>query len=204
MASETSRFSVLEAYAPQLILVGAVLYAVFVASEILVTYTGTAIPQDTTFASIGGNLVVLGLLGLYPVLAERRPYLARAAAVLAIIAVIAWSIVILGTAILEPFGIVTDPPDAVVLLPLVGMATLYSAYALLGIAVLLDDDHPRAIGVLLLVATVSVPLVRVLLTGLPNFTANVVNLLAYLAIGVILLTADGPTDDTQPPTDTPA
>jgi hypothetical protein len=204
MASETSRFRTLEAYAPQLILVGAVLYAVFVASEILVTYSGTSIPQDTTFASVGGNLVVLGLLGLYPVLVERRPYLSRAAAVLAVIAVIAWSIVVLGTAFLEPLGIVTEPPDAVALLPLVGMATLYLAYALLGIAVLLVADPPRAIGVLLLVAAVSVPLVRVVLTGLPNFTANVVNLLAYIAIGVLLLTADVPTHGVEPPADTPA
>ncbi len=204
MASETGRFRTLEEYAPELILVGAVLYAVFVASEILVTYSGTSIPQDTTFASVGGNLVVLGLLGLYPVLVERRPYLSRTAAVLAVIAVIAWSIVVLGTGILKPLGMLTETPGPLALTPLVGMATLYAAYALLGTVVLLVDVHPRAIGVLLLVAAVSVPLVRLVLTGLPNFTANVVNLLAYIAIGVILLTAEAPTDVVEPPADTPA
>ncbi len=204
MASEAGRLRTLEEYAPELILVGAVLYAVFVASEILVTYSGTSIPQDTTFASVGGNLVVLGLLGLYPVLVERRPYLSRAAAVLAVIAVISWSIVVLGTGILKPLGILTETPGPLALTPLVGMATLYSAYALLGIAVLLVDVHPRAVGVLLLVAAVSVPLVRLVLTGLPNFAANVVNLLAYIGIGVVLLTADVPTDGVEPPADTPA
>ncbi|WP_276253065.1 hypothetical protein [Halomontanus rarus] len=204
MASETGRFRTLEVYAPELILVGAVLYAVFVASEILVTYSGTAIPQDTTFASVGGNLVVIGLLGFYPVLVERRPYLSRAAVILAVIAVIAWSIVVLGTGILKPLGILTEPPGPLALTPLVGMATLYSAYALLGIAVLLVDAHPRTVGVLLLVAAVSVPLVRLVLTGLPNFVANVVNLLAYIGIGVVLLTADVPTDGVEPLADTPA
>lgn len=204
MASETGRFRTLEEHAPKLILVGAALYAVFVASEILVTYSGTSIPQDTTFASVGGNLVVLGLLGLYPALVKRRPYLSRAAAALAVIAVISWSIVVLGDGILEPLGILSGPPGPLALTPIVGLATLYSAYALLGITVLLVDAHPRAVGVLLLVAAVSVPLVRLVLAGLPNFTANVVNLLVYIAIGYILLTAGVPTDKVESPADTPA
>lgn len=204
MAAETGRLRTLEEYAPELILVGAVLYAVFVVSEILVTYSGTSIPQDTTFASVGGNLVVLGLLGLYPVLVRRRPYLSRAAAVLAVVAVISWSIVVLGTGILKPLGILTEPPGPLALTPIVGMVTLYSAYALLGIDVLLVDIHPRAVGVLLLVAAVSVPLVRLVLTGLPNFAANVVNLLAYIAIGVVLLNAEIPADGVEPPAETPA
>lgn len=203
VTSETGRFRTFEEYAPELILVGAVLYAVFVASEILVTYSGTSIPQDTTFASIGGNLVVLGLLGLYPALAKQRPYLSRAAAILALIAVISWSIIVVGDGILEPLGILSEPPGPLALTPIVGLVTLYSAYALLGIAVLLVDAHPRAIGVLLLVAAVSVPLVRLVLTGLPTFTANVVNLLVYIAIGVLLLTTDVPTEGVEPPADTP-
>ena len=204
MPSENGTLELLEAKSPTFFLVGGALYAVFVANQVLTTYTGTSYWFASTFAWASWILVPFGLLGAYPVLVERRPYLSRAAAVLAVTAVIAWSIVVLGTAILEPLGIVTEPPDAVALLPLVGMATLYTGYALLGIAVLLVDNHPRAIGVLLLVTAVSVPLVRVVLTGLPNFTANVVNLLAYIAIGVVLLTVDVPTHGVESPADTPA
>lgn len=204
MASETGRFRTLEEHAPELILVGAALYAVFVASEILVTYSGTSIPQDTTFASLATILIPLGLLGLYPGLAKRRPYLSRVSAVLIVIAALCWTILVVGAGILEPLGVLTEPPGPLALTPFVGMATLYIGYALFGITFLLADIHPKAVGGLLLVAAVSVPLVWFVLTGLPNFTANVVNLLVYVAIGYILLTTGAPTDGVEPPADTPA
>jgi len=201
MASEPGRLRSLEANAPNLFLVGAALYAVFVASEILATYTGTSLPQAELFASVATVLVPLGLLGLYSVLAERRPYLSRAAAVLVVIAAVCWSIVVVGAGILEPTGVLTGPPGPLVLTPFVGMATLYLGYALFGISALLADVHPKAVGVLLLVAAVSVPLVRIVLTGLPSFVANVVNLAAYLGIGIVLLNTDVPTDGVETPTD---
>lgn len=204
MPSETGTFSTLEEHVPKLFLVGAALYAVFVASEILATYSGTSIPQDTTFASAATVLIPLGLLGLYPALVERRPYLTRVAAVLVVVAAICWAIIVLGAGILEPTGVLTEPPGPLVLAPLVGLATLYPAYALFGITVLLADVHPKAVGVLLLVAAVSVPLVRIVLTGVPSFIPNVVNLLAYIGVGVTLLTAGVPTDGVEPPADTPA
>ncbi len=204
MPSETGTFSTLEEHVPKLFLVGAALYAVFVASEILATYSGTSIPQDTTFASAATVLIPLGLLGLYPALVERRPYLTRVAAVLVVVAAICWAIIVLGAGILEPTGVLTEPPGPLALAPLVGLATLYPAYALFGITVLLADVHPKAVGVLLLVAAVSVPLVRIVLTGVPSFIPNVVNLLAYIGVGVTLLTAGVPTDGVEPPADTPA
>lgn len=196
--TDTTRFDWFEAKAPILFLVGAALYAVFVASEILATYNGTPIPQDTTFASAATVLIPLGLLGLYPALVERRPYLSRVAAVLAVIGAISWSIVFVGGGILEPTGILTEAPGPLALSPFVGMATTHLAFALFGITVLLVDIYPKAIGVFLLVAAVG-PFLLGLLTGLPSFVGNLVNLVMFLGIGVVLLTAGVPTAEVEPP-----
>jgi len=197
MASETGKLRTLEANVSKLFLVGAALYAVFVASEILTTYKGTSIPQAETFASLATILIPLGLLGLYPVLVKRRPYLSRAAAVLIVIATLCWSILVVGAGILEPAGILTEPPGPLALTPFVGMTTLYLGYAVFGITVLLADAHPTVVGILLLVAAVVIPLFFTILSGLPLFIGNIVNLVAYLAIGFIFLTAGVPTDGAE-------
>ena len=197
MASETGKLRTLETNISKLFLVGAALYAVFVASEILTTYKGTSIPQAETFASLATILIPLGLLGLYPVLVKRRPYLSRAAAVLIVIAALCWSILVVGAGILEPAGILTEPPGPLALTPFVGMTTLYLGYAVFGITVLLADAHPTVVGILLLVAAVVIPLFFTILSGLPLFIGNIVNLVAYLAIGFIFLTAGVPTDGAE-------
>ncbi len=198
MSSDTT----LERYMPHLFFAGAALYAVFVASEILVIYEGTAIPKATLFASAATVLIPLGLVGLHRSLVADRPDLSRVAAGLVVVAAICWSIIIVGDGILEPAGILTEPPGPLALTPFVGMATLYVGYLLFGATVLLADRHPRLLGVLLVIPGVSVPLVMLVLTGIPTYVPNVVNLLAYAAIGVVLYTADVPSRRVTSPADT--
>ncbi len=198
MSSET----MLERYMPHLFFAGAALYGVFVVSEILVTYQGTAIPKAMLFASAATVLIPLGLVGLHRSLVTERPWLSRIAAVLVVIAAICWSIIIVGDGILEPAGILTEPPGPLALTPLVGLATLYLGYVLFGAAVLLADRHPWRLGVLLVIPGISVPLVMLVLTGIPTYVPNVVNLFAYAAIGWVLFNAAVPARSVGSPAET--
>ena len=76
--------------------------------------------------------------------------------------------------------------------------------ALFGLTVLLADVHPTALGVLMLVIASLFPLFEIVLSGLPGFVPNVIELVAVLGLGVVLLTTGVPADGVEPPTDTPA
>lgn len=203
MSSERGWFGLLEAKAPTLFLVGGALYAVLVANRILGTYTGTSFSLASTFAWAGTVLVPLGLLGLYPALVERRPYLARVAAGVAVILALSSSIVAVGESI-EAAGLLSEAPGPLALTPFVAIISMYLGFALFGIATLLADVHPKAVGILMLVNASVYPLFMTILSGLPVYVANGVNLVAFLAIGLTLLTADLPTDGIEPPADTTA
>ncbi|PSP50984.1 hypothetical protein BRC67_08240 [Halobacteriales archaeon QH_3_68_24] len=146
--------------------------------------------MDTTFAALGKVLVPLGLLGLYPALVERRPYLSRAAAVVAVIPAACWSLAFVGGGILEPAGILDGAPGPLALAPFVGFIGLYVAFALFGIASLLADVHPRALAVLLLVYPAMFPLWMTVLSGVPDFVSGVYAVVIFAAIGVVLWNAD--------------
>jgi hypothetical protein len=104
------------------------------------------------FGPAGYLLAVVGLLGLYPALAERTPRLARAAAGVAVVPVVGW-LVILAVTVGEVVGAV---PAGVGALPGgvlgVHLASLLLTYVLFGVAELRADVHPRSVGGLLLVA----------------------------------------------------
>lgn len=191
----------LEENAATLFLAGGVLYAVLVVNRILSTYTGTSFTYAAVFAWVAWVLIGFGLLGLYPALAERRPYLSRVAAALLIVPIVCSAVVAIGTGILEPTGILTEPPGPVALAPFAAIITMYLAFALFGIATLLADVHPKALGVIMLAVALLYPLWMTVLSGVPTFVANGIDLVAYLAIGVVLLTADVPTDGVGTPAD---
>jgi hypothetical protein len=125
MVSESGTLESLEAKAPILFILGGVLYGIGTVGLIITTYTGTSFGMDTTFAALGKVLVPLGLLGLYPALVERRPYLSRAAAVVAVIPAACWSLAFVGGGILEPAGILDGAPGPLALAPFVGFIGLY-------------------------------------------------------------------------------
>ena len=190
MVSESGTLESLESKAPILFILGGVLYGIGTVGLIITTYTGTSFGMDTTFAALGKVLVPLGLLGLYPVLVERRPYLSRAAAVVAVIPAACWSLAFVGGGILEPAGILDGAPGPLALAPFVGFIGLYVAFALFGIASLLADVHPRALAVLLLVYPAMFPLWMTVLSGVPDFVSGVYAVVIFAAIGVVLWNAD--------------
>ena len=190
MVSESGTLESLEAKAPILFILGGVLYGIGTVGLIITTYTGTSFGMDTTFAALGKVLVPLGLLGLYPALVERRPYLSRAAAVVAVIPAACWSLAFVGSGILEPAGILDGAPGPLALAPFVGFIGLYVAFALFGIASLLADVHPRALAVLLLVYPAMFPLWMTVLSGVPDFVSGVYAVVIFAAIGVVLWNAD--------------
>lgn len=204
MVSETGRLAWFEANAAKLFLAGGVLYAVFLANQILATYTGTSFQFAETFAWTATILFPLGLLGLYPDLVERRPYLSRVAAVVAVVLAVSSIVAAVGVGILRPAGILTEAPGPLALTPLVGIGTLYLSFGLFGTTALLADVHPKAIGILMVVTASVSPLFMTVLSGLPQFLANVINVVAYLGIGLILLTAGLPTYGVEPAAETPA
>lgn len=204
MESETGRLSWFEANSGKLFLAGGALYAVFLANQIFTTYTGTSFQFAETFAWTATILFPLGLLGLYPDLVERRPYLSRAAAVVAVILAISSTIAAIGVGILRPTGILTEAPGLLALTPLVGIGTLYLSFGLFGTTALLADIHPKAVGILMVVTASVSPLFMTVLSELPQFIGNVINVVAYLGIGLILLSEGVPTFGADSPADTPA
>ena len=201
MASETGTLRWLEAKAPILFVLGGVLYGVGTVGLILTTYTGTSFLADTTFAAAGKVAVPLGLLGLYPALAERRPYLSRAAAAVAVIPLACWSIVLVAEVVLKPAGIITEAPGVLKLTPFVGFLGLYLAFALFGIAALLADVHSRVLVVLLLVYPGMFPLWMTVLSEVPDFVSGVFAVVIYAGIGVALWNAVGSLAETEPAAD---
>ena len=204
MASETGRLTWFEANSGKLFLAGGALYTVFLADQILTTYTGTSFQLAEAFAWTATILFPLGLLGLYPDLAERRPYLSRTAAVVAVVLAISSTVAAVGVGILRPTGILTEAPGLLALTPLVGIGSLYLSFGLFGTTALLADVHPKTVGILMVVTASVTPLFMTILSGFPQFIGNVINVIGYLGIGVILLNEGAPTYGVEPATDTPA
>lgn len=196
----TELFDKLDAWSAALFLGGGVLYAVLVANRILMTYTAMAVPHASTVAWLGWILVSLGLLGLYPALVDRRPYLARIAAVVAVVPGVCSAVVAAGE-LLDAAGILTEAPGLLGLAPFAAFVTMYLAFALFGVTVLLADVHPTAVGVLMLVSAVGFPLFMTVLSGLPSYVANGVNLVAYLGVGLLLWTDGVGPAEVDPPVD---
>lgn len=197
MTSDTGTLELLEAKAPILFLLGGVLYGVGTVGLILATYMGTSFGTDTTFAALGKVLVPLGLLGLYPTLVKRRPYLSRAAAAVTVIPVACWSLAFVGGGILEPAGVLDGAPGPLALAPFVGFIGLYLAFALFGITALLVDVHPRVLVVLLLVYPAMFPLWMTVLSGVPDFVSGVFSVAVYAGIGVVLWNTNVSTAETE-------
>lgn len=200
MASETGRLELLEAKSPILFLAGGALYAVLVINRILTTYTGTSFEPASTIAWVAWILVALGLIGVYPTLVDRRPYLSRAAAAVAVIPAVCSAIVAVGETI-KAAGIISEAPGLLGMAPFAAFITMYLVFALFGITVLLADVHPKSVGILMLVSAAGFPLFMTILSGLPGFIANGINLIVYLGIGIILLNTNVSTAEVEPAAD---
>jgi hypothetical protein len=142
--------SSLERRSPTLILAGGGLLVGHAVVRGLRAFTDVSTPPDA-FGPAGYLLVFLGLLGLYPALADRSPWLARAAALLAVVPALDYALILL-FGFGELAGISSRLLDVVpgsVFLP-IHQGSMVLAYGLAGLGVLRTDAYPQHVGVLLL------------------------------------------------------
>jgi hypothetical protein len=191
----------------------------FLAGGVLVTVYATAhgIEAATTMRlepnpfEFGYVLGFLGLLGLYPTLADRSRWLARigaAAAVFGIVGLTAFTLLHLA----DLAGLVSSEPAATpswvgvfVPLALVGFVGGYLAF---GVASLRSGGHSRSVGLLLLVPGIIVVwMISTMVTGYATevtaFVVSAGEAMAHLAIGATLRTESAATDRDDSSADAP-
>lgn len=205
MTGETGVFASLERWSATLFLVAGVFVIGFAASLAAIGLMDMSIP-DRIFAGTGFTLAFLGLLGLYPSLADRTPRVARAGAVFAGLGALGFAVTFaVGTA---EFGGMT-PPAWVEPLGVLNIVGLLLGFSLFAVATLRTDAHPQLLGGLLLVPAVvfGVNFVRVVALGswTPSwapFVLGSLQALAMLSIGYSLRTEPPATERVEGTTDT--
>lgn len=195
----------LERWSSKLFLVGAAILALNAGIVFYDVIEGTELrlPLGQVFVGTGWAAALLGTLGLYPDLADRKPWLARASALFAAIGVIGY-IVMAVVYVAAVAGLPESTVDSLtpVFLPAVLAGTLL-AFPLFAVATLVTGARSRTVGVLL--GAPAVIFVANVLSG-PSaesiFGVLVALVVVYGSIGY-LLRADGVSADQTPtPTDT--
>ncbi len=201
----SGRWRSLEQWSRTAFVVGGLLMIVdasFVAASI-VTATEGFLLVGQAFVGAAWTVALLGLLGLYPGLADRSRWLARAGAVFAIIGVVIFAVMTV-TVLVYYAGIPAGEYDAVSVffIPGVFIGSVLGFVAF-GIASLRTTIHSRTLGVLLLVPPILV--VTNILRFVAGMEAATITLgivvgdaLAMLAIGYVLRAESEPADRTEP------
>lgn len=208
MTASDSVLAPLDGRSPTLFLVAGGLLAVFAALLGYEALANTAAPEDV-FGPPGFLFAMVGLLGLYPTLADRTPRLARAGAVVAAVSAVGWfAITVL--AIGEVAGVIPALEAVGPLGPVVIVAaggTMVLAYLVFGAASLRTGVYARTVGLLVLAPPVifGVMLLQaVLFAQFGQFSESTMawsavaigggQALVHLGIGYRLQIEGGPTD----------
>lgn len=187
----TEQWGNLESWSPTLFLVAGSLLIVYAALHGIEASTDMVI--EPKIFELGYLIGFLGLLGLYPTLADRSPWLTRAGAVAAVLGVVAFSVLTVSN-IAELLGIVSGVHPAwygvFVLLALTGFILGYLAF---GVASLRADAQTRTVGFVLLVpGIIVIVMVAHIYAGyaseLTAFVISAGEAMAHLAIGSRLRT----------------
>jgi hypothetical protein len=202
--SDTIPWEWLERRSATLFLAGGVLLVLFAASLAAAGLLDVETPESL-FAGAGLTLAFLGLLGLYPGLADRSRWPARVGAVLAALGVVSFLAVFVAN-VAHLAGVVASP--SVGLLGALNVVALLLGFPLTGLAVLRSAAHSRTLGLL-----VSAPgvifagnVVRLAVGG-PVGAAEVAAVFALaqaltmLGIGYALRTGGIPGDRPEPTAD---
>lgn len=161
-------------------------------------FSNLTTPPDV-FGPAGHLVALLGLVGLYPVLADRTPTVARVAGVVASVALVSWAVMVV-TRFLAVAGVVSSVSDVLpsIFFMLV-FATTILTYVLFGVATLRVSDSSRVVGllvlapgVLILVALVGSTIASV--TALGGLVIGGGLALSMLVLGHILRTWGRPAD----------
>lgn len=159
-------------------------------------------PPDV-FGPTGHLVALFGLVGLYPVLAARRPTVARIAGAVTAAALVSWFVMTV-TRLLAIAGLVSAVGDVLpgVFFMLMFVSTILT-YILFGVVTLRIDDGSRIVGLLVLTpaALIITVLVDSAITGVTALDGVVIGsglALSMLTVGYTLRTWDRPTDNAAP------
>lgn len=146
MVGDTStHWRSVEQWSPSLFLIGGALLAGHTAVQSIEAFTALNSPPDV-FVTTGHLVALGGLVGLYPVLADRTPRLARAAGAVAVVPVVGW-VAMTGAQLLAVAGMASTLNDVLpgpVILLVVGSTIL--TYVLFGAATLRIGEGSRTVG----------------------------------------------------------
>lgn len=196
------RWGSIEQWSPTLFLVGGCLLLGHAAVQGITVFTDLTPPPDV-FVTTGHLVALVGLIGLYPVLVDRTPRLARGAGAVAVVPLAGWLLMTI-TQFLTIAGIASSLidtlPGAVIML--VPVAT-FLTYVLFGAATLRAGEGSRMVGILVLAPAA---LIVVLLAGSAlTEAAAIVGLVvgsglavSMLALGYRLRTWNHPTEHAVP------
>lgn len=197
----TTRWQTLETRSSILFLISGTVLVGFAVSVAIIGMLDGSAPRNV-FAGVGFTLAFLGLLGLYPGIADRSPWLVGAGAVFAALGAVGFALTFV-LAITEFVGI--DLPAWVSAIQLLNIIGLVLGFLTFGVASLRTEAHSLGFGLLLLVpaVTFAVNFIRIGVLGpwTPSwapFLLGSMQALAMLAIGYVLRTKPELTGGAEP------
>lgn len=194
MTDSSGMLRSLERWSATAFLVGGLLMVVnaaFVAANV-VTGADRFLVVGEVFVGAAWAVALLGLLGLYPGLADRSRWLSRGGAVCAVIGVVVFTILAGLSVYYYTAAVPLEDIDTAVFIPGVIIGSVLG-FVLFSAAVLRTDVYPRLVGILLLVpATLVVTNILRFIAGYEAATITLAvvvgDALAMLAIGYLLRT----------------
>lgn len=202
-----SQRGLLDGRSPTLFLVAGGFLVIFAAN------TGARVFTDMGYSTVhsifgpaGFFVGLVGLFGLYPELADRSPWLARIAAIVAAIPLVGWSVITV-------FGIGNSAgilPGLSVVFPgafvIVVFLTTMLAYILFAATSFYAGIHSRTVGLVLLAPAIPflTLIVAVQVLGPVEWTEFAIDsghALAHVAVGIVLRNGGVPTDHAGPAPD---
>lgn len=204
MAWRESALGALEQRSHMLYLAAGMILILFPTNTALKTFTGTSYPVVGEIIAPAGFLIgVLGLLGLYPSIAEQTPRLARAAAVLAALLAADWGLIILKNAAIMA-DLIPEIGALTAVTGLFAVSTMILSYALFGVAgVRTGVYQPWVHRLMLLEAAVMIHVFIILFApiSIPLYLIEIGHVITHLGIGITLYSAGLPSDGMEPTPD---
>lgn len=188
MDGSTIPWEWLERWSPRLYLIAGAVLVGYAALNGVEAFTATTFEQKIFEAGYVAGF--LGLLGLYPSLAERSPWLARIGAVTAVLGLVAFSVFTVGN-LAELVGLTSGDPPGWLVFTVMAAVGFVVGYLAVGSAVLRSGAYSRPVGLLLLLpAVIIVLMLASIVTGLASpesvFVVSAGQAMTHLAIGTTL------------------
>lgn len=178
----------LERWSPRLYLVAGAVLVGYAALNGVEAFTATTFEQKIFEAGYVAGF--LGLLGLYPSVADRRSWLARAGAAAAVLGLVAFSVFTVYN-LAELAGFASGDPPGWTVFTVMAASGFVVGYLAIGVAVLRSGTYTRIVGLLLLIPGVIIVLmIASIVAGLASpesvFVVSAGQAMTHLAIGATL------------------